>query len=43
MGYVRREAAPGARRFAIEIMGEERSARRLEEPAFDPDGLRMRS
>jgi dimethylglycine dehydrogenase len=43
MGYVRKEVAPAADGFAIEIIGEARRARRLERPVFDPDGLRMRS
>ncbi len=43
MGYVRHEAAPALDGFSIEIMGEDRRARRLDEPVFDPDGLRMRS
>ncbi|MFL5115445.1 MAG: FAD-dependent oxidoreductase [Microvirga sp.] len=43
MGYVRNEVAPALDGFAIEIMGEDRRARRLEEPVFDPDGRRMRS
>jgi hypothetical protein len=43
MGYVRKEVAPALDRFTVEIMGKGRRARRLEQPAFDPDGARMRS
>ena len=43
MGYVRGEVAPALDGLTIEIIGEGRRARRLEEPVFDPDGLRMRA
>jgi dimethylglycine dehydrogenase len=44
LGYVPAAiAAPGTEGFEIEIIGERRPARLLSEPAFDPQGLRMRS
>jgi dimethylglycine dehydrogenase len=42
MGYVRKEVASALDGFMIEIMGEERRARRLAQAVFDPDGVRMR-
>ena len=42
LGYVPRELAEADGDYEIEIMGERRSARRLDGPAFDPAGLRMR-
>ncbi len=38
-----RGAGGGGGGFEIEIMGERRPARRLDGPAFDPDGTRMRA
>ena len=43
MGYVRREVAPATEGFGVEIIGEQRPARLLTEPPFDPAGLRMRA
>jgi dimethylglycine dehydrogenase len=42
MGYIEREHA-AAETFEIEIIGERRPARQLFAPAYDPQGLRMRS
>jgi dimethylglycine dehydrogenase len=42
LGYVRREAAAQVEGFEVELIGERRPALRLAEPAFDPQGLRMR-
>ena len=42
LGYVPRDLAEAEGGFEIEIMGERRPARRLDGPAFDPAGLRMR-
>lgn len=42
MGYIERDHAE-ADNFEIEIIGEKRPARRLAAPAYDSQGLRMRS
>ncbi len=42
LGYIPAALAT-ARDFAIEIIGERRPARRLDEPVFDPKGARMRA
>jgi dimethylglycine dehydrogenase len=42
MGYIEREYADRDS-FEIEVIGEKRPARRLAAPAYDPQGLRMRS
>jgi dimethylglycine dehydrogenase len=42
MGYIEREYEDRDS-FEIEIIGEKRPARRLAAPAYDPQGLRMRS
>jgi dimethylglycine dehydrogenase len=42
MGYVSAAAAQASSGFAVEIIGERRAAVRLEQPAFDPHGARMR-
>jgi dimethylglycine dehydrogenase len=42
MGFLPTELAlPGAQ-VEIEILGQRRSAKRIETPLFDPDGARMR-
>jgi len=41
MGYVEKELA-SAQGFEIEIIGERRPATRLDAPAYDPEGARMR-
>lgn len=43
IGYVRKESAAATEGFGIEIMGQQRWARRLEQAPFDPEGLRMRA
>ncbi len=43
MGYVFSEFADHDDRFAIEIIGEKRTARRLPQPLFDPDGARLKA
>ena len=43
LGYVDRAVANETDDFEVELIGERRAARRLTEPAFDPQGLRMRS
>ena len=43
LGYVPGDLAAESRGFGIEIMGERRPARRLDGPAFDPAGTRMRA
>lgn len=43
MGYVRKEFASASDGFAVEIVGEKRPARRLDQPPFDAGGLRMRA
>ena len=43
LGYVPRHLCEAVDGFEIEIMGERRRARRLDGPAFDPAGARMRS
>jgi dimethylglycine dehydrogenase len=43
MGYVFSEFADKEEGFAIEIIGENRAARRLRQPLFDPDGARLRA
>jgi len=42
MGYVSAAVAGVTSGFAVEIIGERRSARRLPEAAYDPSGARMR-
>ena len=42
LGYVNLETAPATAGFEVELLGERRPAVRLAEPAFDPQGLRMR-
>ena len=42
-GYVPSElAVPGAM-FEVEIIGQRRKAQRIDQPLFDPKGLRMRA
>jgi dimethylglycine dehydrogenase len=41
MGYIEKDLA-GAQGFEIEIIGERRPATRLDAPAYDPQGVRMR-
>lgn len=43
LGYVPRDLAGQYDGFAVEIMGARRPARRLDGPAFDPAGTRMRA
>ena len=43
MGYIEKAHAEASDGFEIEIIGERRPARRLAAPAYDPEGLRMRS
>ena len=43
MGYVFSEFADHDDSFAIEIIGEKRTARRLPQPLFDPDGARLKA
>jgi dimethylglycine dehydrogenase len=43
LGYVHAEHAGATTGFAVEIIGERRSAVRLAQPPFDPAGARMRS
>lgn len=43
LGYVPRALAEAEDGFAIEIMGDRRPATRLDGPAFDPEGARMRA
>ena len=43
LGYVNRAVAEHTSGFEVELIGERRPARRLAEPAFDPQGLRMRA
>jgi dimethylglycine dehydrogenase len=43
MGYVNNDVAGETLEFAVELMGEVRPAVRLAEPAFDPQGARMRA
>ena len=43
MGYIEKDAAQATEGFEIEIIGERRPARRLAAPAYDPEGVRMRS
>jgi dimethylglycine dehydrogenase len=43
LGYVPAALAQSAGRFEIEIIGERRAATRLDAPAFDPQGTRMRA
>ena len=42
MGYVFSEFAHHDDGFAIEIIGEKRTARRLQQPLFDPEGARLK-
>ncbi len=43
LGYVPAKLASASDGFEIELIGERRKATRLAAPAFDPQGLRMRS
>ena len=43
LGYVPAALAAANSGFEIEIIGERRKAVRLDEPLFDPKGLRMRA
>ena len=43
LGYVDHAAAAAITGFEVELLGERRAALRLEQPAFDPTGARMRS
>jgi len=43
LGYVDRESAQATTGFAVELIGERRAAVRLDNPAFDPSGQRMRT
>jgi dimethylglycine dehydrogenase len=43
LGYVGRDVAAQIEGFEVELLGERRPALRLAEPAFDPQGLRMRA
>jgi dimethylglycine dehydrogenase len=43
LGYIPDHLASADAGFEVEIIGERRAARRLDAPAFDPHGLRMRS
>ena len=43
MGYIEKAHAEATDGFEIEIIGERRSAKRLAAPAYDPQGLKMRS
>jgi dimethylglycine dehydrogenase len=43
MGYIEKEHAEATDGFEIEIIGERRPARRLSSPAYDPEGVKMRS
>ncbi len=43
LGYVPKDLASAGSGFEIEIIGERRPATRLDVPAFDPDGTRMRA
>ena len=43
MGYVFSEFTDKEEGFAIEIIGENYAARRLQQVLFDPDGTRLRA
>ena len=43
LGYVPKDLASAGSGFEIETIGERRLATRLDVPAFDPDGIRMRA
>ncbi len=43
LGYVPKDLAWAGSGFEIEIIGQRRPATRLDVPAFDPDGIRMRA
>ncbi len=43
LGYVPKDLATADAGFEVEIIGSRRRARRLDRPAFDPDGTRMRA
>jgi dimethylglycine dehydrogenase len=43
LGYVDKLAAAATTGFEVELIGERRPAVRLEAPAFDPQGMRMRA
>ena len=42
MGYIEKELARADSGFEIEIIGERRPAKRLDAPAYDTAGLKMR-
>ena len=42
LGYIRSDVASGSSGLEIEILGERRAARILEQAPFDPDGKRLR-
>jgi dimethylglycine dehydrogenase len=42
LGYIPAPLATAASGFEIELLGERRRALRLDQPAFDPSGSRMR-
>lgn len=43
LGYIDRESAKATTGFEVELIGDRRAAVRLESPAFDPSGQRMRA
>ncbi|MBM4239962.1 MAG: FAD-dependent oxidoreductase [Gammaproteobacteria bacterium] len=43
LGYVDRESAQATTGFEVELIGDRRAAVRLDSPAFDPSGQRMRT
>ena len=43
LGYVPKDLATATSGFAVEILGDRRPATRLDGPAFDPTGARMRA
>ena len=43
LGYVDRESAKATTGFEVELIGDRRAAVRLDSPAFDPSGQRMRA
>jgi dimethylglycine dehydrogenase len=42
LGYIRSDLADASRKLEIEILGERRPARILEQAPYDPDGKRLR-
>jgi dimethylglycine dehydrogenase len=42
LGFLPRDRLFEVTDFEIEILGERRRARRLNDPLFDPEGLRLR-